>query len=188
VTALESPDGSLTADVPAERPLVLLDVDGPLNPYAAKSTRRPLGYDTYRLAPQGWSERRPLRVWLKSTHGDLLLALAELTDAELVWCTTWNDEANTLIGPKIGLPELPTIVVDAHHRHWKFPAVLEYAGATRPLLWFDDDFRLFPEAVRWFHRRRHVDARTKLFYVRPERGLTYEDVDAARRWLNEEDK
>lgn len=34
------------------RPLLFLDVDGPLNPYAAKPTKRPDGYTTLRV-PRG---------------------------------------------------------------------------------------------------------------------------------------
>ncbi len=31
------------------RPLLLIDVDGPLNPYAAPPHRRPDGYQTHRM-------------------------------------------------------------------------------------------------------------------------------------------
>jgi hypothetical protein len=169
-------------------PLILLDVDGPLNPYTAKPSQRPNGYETHRLVPNGWNARRPLRVWLKPTHGDLLLALAELTRAELVWCTTWNSDANRLIAPLIGLPELATITVDTEHEYWKFAAARQYVGPVRTVLWFDDDFRLFPEGARWFQRERVPAARTLLHYVSPDKGLTYEDVERARRWLLEEDE
>ncbi len=61
------------------KPLLLIDVDGPLNPYAAQAQRRPEGYSTHRMRPTGWTaaeSRRPLRVWLNHTHGAQLLALA----------------------------------------------------------------------------------------------------------------
>lgn len=60
------------------RPLLFLDVDGPLNPYAAKPEKRPDGYTTIRV-PQdsgtpdehrGLSARwRPLRVWHSNAAG-----------------------------------------------------------------------------------------------------------------------
>ena len=59
-------------------PLLLLDVDGLLNPYAAKPHRRPQGYGTHRIRPDSWVARqpqraaeyvRPLRVWLNPEHG-----------------------------------------------------------------------------------------------------------------------
>lgn len=47
------------------KPLLLIDVDGPLNPYAAQAERRPEGYTTHRMRPTGWTPAqspRPLRV------------------------------------------------------------------------------------------------------------------------------
>lgn len=93
------------------RPLLFLDVDGPLNPYAAKRERRPEGYTTLRGprgggAPEENSERlfrrRPLRVWLSPEHGRDLLRL----DYELCLATTWMADANRWIAPVLGLPEL----------------------------------------------------------------------------------
>lgn len=74
------------------KPLLLIDVDGPLNPYAAKASRRPEGYDTHRMRPTGWEgpHVKPLRVWLNPEHGPALTALP----FELAWCTTWQAEAN----------------------------------------------------------------------------------------------
>lgn len=43
------------------RPLLYLDVDGPLNPYAAKPHRRPAGYATHRMKPEGWIAQHPVR-------------------------------------------------------------------------------------------------------------------------------
>ena len=166
-----------------DRPLVVLDVDGPFNPYAAKRTRRPPGYETYRLAPQGWTERRPLRVWLHPRHGDLLGALADRTGAELVWCTTWQDEANTLIAPRVGLPELPVIRWSVADPRWKYAAVLAYAG-ERTVAWFDDDFDAFPDARDWFlDERARRGARTDLHHVSPRTGLTFADVVRVANWL-----
>ncbi len=115
---------------PVSRPLLFLDVDGPLNPYAAKPERRPEGCTTIRVAvPLG----RPLRVWLNPSHGPALLALG----FELCWATTWTAEANRWIGPVLGLPELPYVDFDrglpAERRtgiHWKTEAIVAYAGGT----------------------------------------------------------
>ncbi|MFJ5774181.1 hypothetical protein [Streptomyces sp. NPDC093094] len=144
------------------RPLLYLDVDGPLNPYAAKPERRPDGYTTHRMAPEGWLARqpaetgprvRPLRVWLNPEHGSRLRGLSELYD--LVWATTWGRDANSLIAPVLGLPELP--VVDwpdmfgpgPDGTFWKTRHVLDHAGG-RPFAWVDDELgdadRLFVEA------------------------------------------
>lgn len=66
-----------------DRPLLLLDVDGPLNPYGARFLRH-RGYVTHRLWPTNWSARQPpgsrrlrrgLRVRLHPGHGERILAL-----------------------------------------------------------------------------------------------------------------
>ncbi|MET9734372.1 HAD domain-containing protein [Streptomyces sp. NPDC006458] len=135
------------------RPLLYLDVDGPLNPYAAKPERRPEGYTTHRMAPEGWLARhpawerhrlQPLRVWLNPEHGLRLRELSELYD--LVWATTWCADANTLIAPVLGLPELPFVdwpgMFDEgpEGTFWKTRHVLAHA-AGRPFAWVDDELR-----------------------------------------------
>lgn len=165
------------------RPLLLLDVDGPLNPHAAPLDRRPDGYTTHRLRPTGWADRRPLRVWLRPDHGASLLACVAELGCELVWCTTWNDDANRLVGPVIGLPELPVVDVGDPHRDptWKFGAVERYAG-SRPLAWLDDDFGGVHRAQTEAFLERRAAVRTLLVHVDPAVGLRSDDLDVVAAW------
>ncbi|NUT46333.1 MAG: hypothetical protein HOV94_03285 [Saccharothrix sp.] len=185
------------------RGLLLLDVDGPLNPYAAKPNARPPGYETFRYTPAGgWYTGRDvrrhkgLRVWLNPGHGALLLELAAATGLELVWATTWSHEANTLIAPAVGLPELPVIDFpdadlerdEAGHARWsrdggwKWSAVVRYA-AGRPLAWLDDehDDTGARAAGATFDRDR-ADSPTLLCHVDPYRGLQPAHLDRIRAW------
>lgn len=83
------------------RPPLFLDVDGPLNPYAAQPERRPEGYTTIRVPLRS---RRPPRVWLNPAHGRELPSLGY----ELCWATTWMAEANRWIAPlAVGRGALP---------------------------------------------------------------------------------
>ena len=75
-------------------PLLFLDVDGPVLPFAA-ATEDELWDDVLdaqlaRLSP---------------TLGHRLLALP----CRLVWATAWEEDANTEIAPRIGLRELPVV-------------------------------------------------------------------------------
>jgi hypothetical protein len=150
--------------------LLLLDVDGPLFPYdATDELRAARGYRPY-----------PEDVWLNPEHGPRLLRLAARTGWTLVWCTTWEGEANTWIGPPLGLPELPVIHFRGI-RAWKFAAVAEYA-AGRPLAWFDDDFHLFPEALAVFEKSR-AGLATLLHHVSPATGLREADFTAVEEWV-----
>lgn len=186
----------------ASRGLLLVDVDGPLNPYAAKPTARPPGYETFRYTADGdWLTGRRvrrykgIRVWLHPGHGALLRALADETGLELVWSTTWMHEANTKIGPAIGLDPLPVIEFpEADYRresgwlrggNWKWPAVAEYA-AGRPLAWLDDEHGnpRFEDARAAFDRERAGD-RTLLCHVDPRHGLQDEHLTRIRAWAAE---
>ncbi|MGW6390851.1 HAD domain-containing protein [Streptomyces sp. NPDC055103] len=164
------------------KPLLLIDVDGPLNPYAAQRERRPEGYTTHRMRPSGWLfEAKPLRVWLNPEHGGELLALAEAY--ELVWATTWKDEANDWIGPQLGLPELPFIDWPRMHgkaprgTFWKTQYILEYAEG-RPFAWVDDDITSYD---REYVERNHLAA-ALLLRVDPRIGLLRPDFDALVEW------
>lgn len=157
-------------------PLLLLDVDGPLNPYAA--SRRWLDKSDYRKRTV--REGGTFAVWLDRSHGPMLLDLAESAGLELVWCTTWEHLANQYIGPRIGLPDLPVIEFGSDGERWKFGPVLEYAK-TRPLAWLDDEFTLHHEHRDWFLDQRG-DLPTLLHDVDPHHGLRSRDIDAVRQW------
>ncbi|MFD7654515.1 hypothetical protein ACFV4N_11110 [Actinosynnema sp. NPDC059797] len=181
------------------RGILLLDVDGPLNPYAARRERRPEGYQTFRLTAKGaWltgrdaRKRKGLRVWLHPGHGALLRDLAADTGLDLVWATTWQGEANRLVAPSIGVPELPVVEFGARDLDpergwlpggsWKWSAVAEFAG-DRPLAWFDDELdEVAHRAARDRFLRARGDAPTLLCHVDPRRGLGADHVAAVRAW------
>lgn len=163
------------------RPLLFLDVDGPLNAYAAKPERRPDGYTTLRVprvsvmtgAHAGLSARRLLRVWLNPDHGGALLRLGY----EMCWATTWMDHANRWIGPVLGLPELPFVdfgeALFKEHPdgiHWKTGPLVDYAKG-RPFVWVDDEHSDLDEAYVAAHHR----GPGLLHHVSPRIGLREDD-------------
>ncbi|MFF7633645.1 hypothetical protein ACFZB9_10910 [Kitasatospora sp. NPDC008050] len=163
------------------RPLLFLDVDGPLNPYAAQPERRPEGYVTVRVPRVGgggveWGRRvRPLRVWLNPVHGAALLGLGY----ELCWASSWMGEANRWIGPVLGLPELPFVDFgEALFRerpdgvHWKCEPLVAYANG-RPFAWVDDEQG---DADHAYVAAEHAGA-ALLHHVNPRIGLR--DADFA---------
>lgn len=157
----------------ASRPLLLLDVDGPLNPFRAT---KPEGYTAHKLPTAGSS----FQVWLNHGHGAMLLDFAGQHGFELVWCTTWEHDANKYVGPHIGLPVLPVIEFGFTATDWKFGAVLRYAD-RRPLAWLDDDFELFDPEQQAFLEERG-DTPTLLHLVSPEIGLTANDLTTVAEW------
>ena len=155
------------------RPLLFLDVDGPLNPYAAKPSRRPEGYQTYRffVGTSEWG-KKGLRVWLNPAHGPALLALP----FDLVWGTTWEAMANEYIGPAIGLPELP-VVHFGFTESTKIPALVRHADG-RPFAWVDDDIT----AGDLMYAKTHAGAPFLLRTISPRLGLRGNDFDLLHEW------
>jgi hypothetical protein len=155
------------------RPLLLLDVDGVLNPYVAATC--PDGYAEYKF----FAGEEPVRVCPE--HGRWLRELA--TRFELTWATAWGTEANRLLAPLLRLPALPVIEfppVPFEPRD-KLPAVRSFAG-DRPLAWLDD--ALAPEVRAWA-AERHVP--TLLIDVDPAIGLTRQAVDECLGWASDSD-
>ena len=176
------------------RPLLLVDVDGPLNPYAAKPHQRPEGYETHRLLTPRWeaAERerlsawglpnkrpKPLRVWLNPSHGPALASLP----FDLVWATTWEEEANAFVAPALGLPKLPFIRWSSPRSEpgggvfWKTPEIVAWV-ADRAFAWVDDEItRADHEWVAAHHRGPAL-----LHRVDSRFGLGPQDFAALEAW------
>ena len=158
----------MTLDSADARPLLLVDVDGVLNPWLAPQC--PDGFREYSFFPGE-------RVLLSEGHGALLRDLA--SSFELVWATAWEHKANRLICPVIALPELPVIefpLTGTDYRFRKLPAVIDSVG-DRPCAWIDDEHQ--PDHYHWA-RQRGVP--TLLIDIDPAEGLTRRVAEQLAEW------
>jgi hypothetical protein len=155
--------------------LVFLDVDGPLIPFKARSVARPVGARAHLLSEFG----NPLLDRLNPEDGRRLLTLG----CQLVWATTWMAEANEVIAPLLGLPQLPVVEWPDDDEpsgalHWKTAFLTRWA-AGRPFVWVDDETtevdRRWVEAT---HRGRAL-----LHRIDPHVGLTERNFSTIRQWL-----
>lgn len=173
-TILESP--------PPLRPLIVIDVDGPLNAWVKNSNNdwsSPPGYRKYRFALDGGY----MRVNLNPEHGPMLLKLAAETGGELVWGSMWEQRANVHIGPAIGLPELRWAPVAAT-RHLmdgsKAAGLLPWAQ-RRPVVWFEDE----PKEQAAFDSLCESYGVTGTVILVPDHtGITAGHIAQARAWLD----
>lgn len=146
-------------------PILFLDVDGPLLPFGEGVAGTP-----------GIARLDPL-------HGPWLASLP----CELVWATTWMDDANEHLSPLLGLPKLRVATwpddpaaEDADLRqglHWKTRGLVALAG-SRPFAWVDDE--LTDKDRAWV--AEHHD-RVLLHRVDPRHGLTDADYLELDTWL-----
>ena len=176
--------------------LIYLDVDGVLNPFAAKAHQRPHGYETHRLLPRQATEAHsddpryaaasPYRVWLNPHHGQMLSTFAAQCSARIVWATTWEDEANRLISPRIGLADdLEIVAWDPDYVHkpydrvyFKTSQIVAHA-AGRPFIWFDDEVT---QADRDYVAVHH-NGDAQLEYIDSRLGIRYPDLGSAENAL-----
>jgi hypothetical protein len=149
------------------RPLLLLDIDGVLNPFAAQTI------------PDGYVERHLFDgdpVLVNVRHGDWIRELAAVFD--VVWVSGWGEDANRVLAPLLRLAALPVVPLPSapFAATAKVSAVAAFAGQL-PAVWIDD---ALTEAARvWAAGRR---AATLLIPTNPAVGWTRRHVDQALRW------
>jgi hypothetical protein len=99
----------------------------------------------------------------------------------MAWATAWGEDANRILCPHFGLPELPVILFPTaapFEATAKVPAIDTFAG-DHPVAWVDD--QITPEARRWAGERADP---TLLVEVDPALGLTREAVDGLLAWAH----
>jgi hypothetical protein len=120
-----------------------------------------------------------LRVAEHPAHGEWISELRQVFD--IAWATAWNDDANRLLAPLLGIAALPVVTMPPppFRPRDKIPPVARFAG-RRPAAWIDD---LHPAgAWAWGTARREP---TLLIPVTPAAGLTRESVDQALTWARQ---
>jgi hypothetical protein len=154
----------------SKAPILLLDLDGVLNPFAAAAC--PEGY----LEHVCFEGEDPQRYC--PAHAGWIRELAAA--GELWWATGWGDYANELFLPLLGVEPLPVVRFPAvpFEAEMKVPAVDLVAG-DRPAAWIDDNHT--PRGLRWAAAR---PAPTLLVSVDPAVGWTRSDVDNVLDWVS----
>ncbi len=158
------------------KPIVFLDVDGVLNPDNEPRFLRPLGFKKYRVdnLDSEYGERYTL--WLNPLHGAWLTDLQR--HAELVWCTSWNWQANRVVGGRIGLEKIPYVEVEPGN---KTNSIIDYAQ-TRPFIWVDDEIT-DRDHNKLDASRNYDRSNFALVKINPSYGLQMYNIIDMKKWI-----
>ena len=160
-----------------------MDVDGVLSPFG-----RGEAYDDWFRPPH-----EPYVLWLSPTQTAAIHGVLASTGAELIWVSTWAEQAPRAIDDALGWPRhdfAPLPSPDARGssrgpsgRWWKLEAVERLLAERRParFVWSDDDHPRHRADVEAALDR--FDACGLLQAPEPTIGLTPEAIRAARDHL-----
>jgi hypothetical protein len=167
------------------RPLLFLDVDGTLIPMAG--AQLPSTVDEWNATWQNPSN--PHLATVTAAHGPRLMQMP----CDIVWATAWMHDANRVIAPILGLPDLPVADLgalpglddpawseadEAAALSWKTRALVALASG-RPFAWVDDELTTVDRA--WVSA--HHAGPALLHRVDSSRGLTAADVTVLEDWF-----
>jgi hypothetical protein len=126
-----------------------------------------------------------LPVWLSRGIAGRMKLLGK--SFQLVWCTSWEDQAAESLAPYLRLPAMPVIHFDepvSGDGHWKWPAIDAFVGG-RPFAWIDDELGRAD-----FARAERRPIPTRLVRIEGSHGLEDSHVEelqdfaeAVRAWV-----
>lgn len=168
-------------------PYLLLDVDGILIPFPDAEGAGPATHTRHDVVPTGRSADDPVSIWLNPAHGPLLMHVIRTGLVTPFWCTSWRQDASTLIGPLLSLPLLPYVdlphpqITTSHPNGylWKRDHVDTWLGDA-PAIWIDDDFTSLDH--EWARERTARGQATALVQPDPHVGLLAEHLVEALAW------
>ncbi|WP_128432591.1 HAD domain-containing protein [Streptomyces cyaneus] len=163
--------------------LLFIDIDGTLIPFGSE---RPYPVHEPRFPLPQSAADQPLLTRADPALGVRLARLAAI-GCELVWATTWMDDANDVVAPWLGLPPLPVVdwpdegvepPLGPRGLTWKTRTIVAWA-AGRPFVWVDDEVTDTDRA--WV--AAHHPAPALLHRVDHRYGLTARDFDVMEEWI-----
>ncbi|MFS8199305.1 HAD domain-containing protein [Streptomyces sp. CWNU-52B] len=168
-------------------PYLLLDIDGVLIPFPDADGASPASHHRHDVVPTDRNADNPVTIWLNPAHGALLMQVIRTGLVTPVWCTSWRQDATTLIGPLLRLPLLPYVdlprpqITTSHPNGylWKRDHVDTWLSDA-PVIWIDDDFTGLDH--EWAAERTARGQATTLVQPDPHVGLLAEHLLDVLAW------
>ena len=177
------------------RPVVALDIDGVLNARSAQEgfVHREVTVKAGVVCSPFFAGHGERDVTVSTSVDrkvvDWVVSLSETVS--VVWATSWEDAANTVFAPAVGLPQFPVAVSSSEHppswgqvsrgelAFWKGD-ILAALYPRRPLVWIDDMAASHRDNV-WRHP--DDDEHTLVVVPDPATGITPADMAAVDEFL-----
>lgn len=158
-------------------PILYLDVDGVVNalsPVVPSFEHRSFTVGSFAIS------------WHPPTVARLVAWLGE-GRITITWLTTWEGEANSELGPVMGIPRLPAArrsqapTGERLGPWWKLAFVQDAYDRGEAVIWVDDDIATTPHARHWLATTE--PDRMLALSPEPEDGLGSEHLDLIDEWL-----
>ena len=165
-----------------DKPIILLDVDGVLNPCPWKPEDSP----DWKFEPR-WPSSTESGAFPLSLSKEMGQALADL-NCQIRWLTTWiltEDFANPEIGKRLGWDRLPVCHIERRFsdNYWKPTAVQKILETEGPkVVWIDDDADYYAQVFDGIS-----DPFGRLLIICPDShvGLTRDHIDTIKVFLKD---
>lgn len=168
----------LTHDEKDMKPYLFLDIDGVLNRISSHGDTWP-DFELHKLAPFNGNT---FYLWLSKSMATELISLP----VDIVWLTTWAEEAPRLVAPILGMPEYPVagFGTDMTEGRGSKLGCVEWWMDThgeRPFIWIDDD------AIPHFAAEDFKEVGWNALLIEPNYtvGITWDHINAIRAFCNE---
>jgi hypothetical protein len=161
------------------KPIILLDVDGVLNPCPFKAEMS----SDWKFEPT-FTSKTGFKLNLSKEMGRAILDL----NCNIIWLTTWildEDFANPEVGVALGWDKKATAHIDESKTQffWKTEKAREILSIPgSKIVWIDDDVNEF---INMFKNRFDLDPHNRLLAICPDAdvGLTKVHIDRIRTFL-----
>jgi hypothetical protein len=159
------------------RVIVLLDIDGVLNPMGIAADRE----EDFTKVDAGWVSWMLALEW----HGKMVRQIHE--QAKIVYVSSWEDDSNVASEffelPEFEYVHFPRNKEDMTGKTWKIPTIEKYAEKhDNPIVWIDDE--VVDDAFEWAKNRPN----TLIIKTDPDIGYTEEDHKKVMEFISQHGK
>ncbi|MFC8796978.1 HAD domain-containing protein [Promicromonospora sp. NPDC057138] len=169
------------------RPTWYLDVDGVVNAVPAPARRLRDQFEHTTLTVDDGTTTTDVPLWWRPLVVEAINTIARAGLARVVWLTTWQEQARTLLAPRLGLDPFdvatpsPGGVSPEAEDWWKVRTIRDHSDPAGRLVFTDDDLT---RRTRTALRDRYEPDNLLLITPRPSPGLTGKHLSEITTFLS----